>query len=207
MEEKIAQWKRRPVSWSQISSFEYDPEQWFKRYFLGEESTSPELEFGKKVGKLLETDPTFLPQIKRQSKMEHEFKCEFKGMELIGYADSFCTITNKKMEEYKSGVKLWDQKRVDEHGQITQYALMHFVMTKIPPEELEITLWWMPTKREESGDFKVKISFIEPIEKNIKMFHTKRTMRDVLIFGERINKTRKEMEKYAKTHLQFSKDV
>lgn len=201
-QQQIKTWKERDVSWSQISSFEYSPEQWFKKYIMGDEqSTSAEMTFGSMIGKKLETDPTFLPQIERHSKMEHEFKCKFGKLKLVGYADSFCTITGKKLNEFKTGVKEWDQKRVDFHGQLTMYCLMHYIMTKIKPEELDITLWWMPTKKTESGDFNHVIEFVEPIEKNIKMFKTKRTMADILNFGARINRVYKEMELYAKNHL------
>lgn len=200
-EQQIKRWKERQYSWSQHSSFKYDPEQWYQKYILGIESPkTPELEFGSMVGKKLETDQTFLPQIKRNNVMEHEFRCMFNGIELVGYADSFCTITNKELQEYKTGVKPWDQKRVDEHGQITMYLLMHYLITKTRPEDLDITLWWMPTKRQENGDFTVEISFIEPIEKNIKFFKTKRTMKDILSFGVEIKKTYKKMELYALSH-------
>ena len=200
-QEQIIKWLERDVSWSQVSSFEYSPEQWFKKYILDEEQfKSPEMEFGSLVGKKLETDPTFLPQIERHSKMEHEFKCKFGELKLIGYADSFCTITSKKLAEYKTGVKPWDKKRVDDHGQLTQYCLMHYLMTKTRPEDLEITLWWMPTKRSETGDFNVKIEFVEPIEQNIKIFKTKRSMKDILNFGVRINKVYAQMREYAENH-------
>ena len=200
--EQIEKWKNRDYSWSQHSSFKYDPEQWFRKYILGIESPkTAELEFGSTIGKKLETDPTFLPQIKRHSKMEHEFKCKLGNITLVGYADSFCTITDKKLEEYKTGVKPWDQKRVDEHGQLTMYALMHYLITKTRPEDVEIKLWWMPTRRVENGDFTVEIKFIEPIEENIKSFSTKRTMKDILNFGAEIKKVYRQMELYAIAHV------
>lgn len=199
--EQINNWKKRDYSWSQHSSFLYDPEQWYKKYILCIESPkTPELEFGSMVGKKLEKDPTFLPQIKRHSKMEHDFRCIFQGIPLVGYADSFCTITNKKLEEYKTGVKEWNQKRVDEHGQLTMYLLMHYLITKTRPEDVDIHLWWMPTRRIENGDFTVKIEFVEPIEENIKSFKTKRTMKDILSFGAEIKKVYRQMELYAIAH-------
>lgn len=212
-------WKKRPLSWSAISSFEYDPEQWYQKYIVhgpcirGDEKTgfcfiakmysfvcpviakSKEMDFGSLIGKKLETNPKFLPIVPRHNKMEHEFKCKFGKLELVGYSDSFCLITLKKLAEYKTGKKAWDQKRVDEHGQLTMYLLMHYLITKIKPEDMEeIMLVWMPTQ--DNGDF--SISFIEPIEKNIKIFYTKRTMMDILQFGKRINSVVKQMEEYAK---------
>ena len=218
--EKIYDWKDRPLSWSAISSFEWDPEQWYQRYVVHGAckratdttpaycmitlcndpdcpaiKTSPEMIFGSTIGKKLETDPKFLPQVPRHSKMEHEFKCPFKGVRagLVGYADSFCRITDKKLAEYKTGKKAWDQLRADLHGQLTMYLLMNYILKKIRPEDVEIMLIWMPTK--DNGDF--SISFIEPIEKHIKIFYTKRTMMDILQFGKRINTVYAAMEKYA----------
>lgn len=187
-------WKKRAVSWSFISSFEYSPEQWYDRYVLClPTQQTNEMLFGSTIGKKLETDPTFLPQIQRHSKMEHPFEnIKFGNLVLVGYADTFCDITFKKLDEFKTGKKAWDQKRVDNHGQIDMYLLMNWIKNKIKPEEVAVRLWWMPTQ--DNGDF--SISFVEPIEKNIKVFTTKRTMRDIMNFGLRIRKVYAEMEKY-----------
>ena len=194
---KLTYNKSRPLSWSAISSFHYDPEQWYRKYVLREEDLpSQEMIFGKIIGSKLENDPTFLPQIPRHSKMEHGWTVVYKGIKLTGFADSFCTKTNKKLLEFKTGKKAWDQKRVDEHGQLTMYCLMNFITNKIKPEEMEIQLVWMPTK--ETGDF--KISFVEPIEKNIKIFTTKRTTLDMLKFIQYILDTTQQMEDYCKLH-------
>lgn len=189
--------KTRPLSWTAISSFQYNPEQWYKKYVLGEDlGTSREMKFGKIVGKKLETDLKYLPQIPRHSKMEHPFKVMFGKIPMTGYADTFCDKTNRKLAEYKTGKKPWTQKRVDEHGQIDMYCLMNLITNKIRPEDVEITLAWMPTQ--DNGDF--SISFVEPIEKNIKIFRTKRTTTQILNFGAFINQIYKEMEKYAQEH-------
>jgi len=190
--------KKRPLSWSAYSSFHYNPEQWFQNYVIGnKEPPSPEMIFGSKVGKRLETDPTFLPMIPRHKKMEHPFNVVFSGIPLVGYADSFCTVTDRKLGEFKTGKKAWDQKRVDEHGQLTMYCLMHYITTKVPPEEVEITLAWMPTM--ENGSF--EICFVEPIEQNIKLFKTKRTTKQVLEFGVSIKNTVLLMQQYCDNHL------
>ena len=188
----------RPLSWSSISSWEWNKEDWAKKYLDGiEQPSNPEMEFGKKVGKRLETDPTYLPMIPRRSKMEHPFNVSLSGIKLTGYADTFCTVTFKAGDEYKTGVKPWDQKRVDEHGQITMYLLMNYITNKIKPEDVEFALHWMPTVRKESGNFEVVIDFVPDIENNIKHFKTKRTMVDILKFAAYIKKTYKAMQKYA----------
>lgn len=210
-------WKKRPVSWSMISSFEYDPEQWYQKYVVHGPctkefcfiykitppsgcpvvSSSKEMEFGKVIGKKLETNPKFLPMIERHNKMEHPFEnIKFGKLILVGYADTFCDITFKKLDEFKTGKRAWDQKRVDEHGQLTMYCLMNYLNNKIRPEDVVIKLIWMPTQ--DNGDF--SISFVEPIEKNIKIFYTKRTMMHILQFGKRINSVFKQMQIYAASH-------
>lgn len=195
-QELYNKWKNRPLSWSQISSFEYDPEQWYQNYFLGIKSKpNEEMLFGSKVGHRLEKDLEYLPMIARERHMEYEFKATFDGIQLIGYADSFCD-EKKSLLEYKSGVKPWDKKRVDTHGQLDMYLFMYYLTTKVKPEEVSITLYWMPTVRKESGDFTVTIDFVDDIENNIKSFSTKRTMSDILNFGIRIKNTIKEMESY-----------
>ena len=199
-EERLAKWKARDLSWSQISSFEYDPEQWYRSYWLGQKDPpSPEMLFGSKIGKQLEKDPDFLPMIPRESVMEYKFEAEFNGLKLIGYADSFCDDV-LRLREYKSGVKAWDQKRVDNHGQVTMYCFMKYLKDKVKPEEIFCSLHWMPTRRIENGDFTVAIDFVPNIEENIQHFETKRTMRDVLEFGTRIKKVIKEMEKFGMSH-------
>lgn len=189
----------RPLSWSNISSWQYDKEQWAKKYLLLiKDPPSREMIFGSMVGKKLETDPTFLPQIERLSKMEHPFNVSFSGIKLVGYADSFCTDTNKKLREFKTGKKDWDQKRADEHGQLTMYVMMNMIATKVPPEEVDIALYWMPTV--ELEDF--SISFVPDIEKNIKCFKTKRTTQDVMVFAANLRRIYKEMEEYALSYQQ-----
>jgi len=183
----------RPLSWSAISSFEYNPEQWFRRYVLKEkQEESAEMKFGKEIGKKLETDPTFLPSIKRFSKMEHPFSATLDGIKMVGYADSFCDKTFKFLAEYKTGKREWTQERVDNHGQINMYLLMNWLINKIDPKDVETTLYWMPTQ--DFGNF--DISFVKDIEKNIKSFITKRTMTDILKFSIRIQDTVKKMQEY-----------
>lgn len=191
--------KSRPLSWSAISSFEYDKEQWYKKYILKEqqEITAP-LTFGKNIADKIEagTSEDEVPGllIKLQTKKEHPFKCFFNDIELVGYADAFDDVTFKILDEVKTGKKPWDKKRVDEHGQLTMYCLMNWIMNKVRPEDVKITLHWIPTQ--ENADF--TISPVLPVQ--IYSFSTKRTMNDILQFGMRIKKVRQEMELFCLTH-------
>lgn len=219
-EELWEKWKARDFSWSQISAFEYDPEQWFRCYFKGKKDPhSPEMLFGSKVGKLIEKDPDYLPEIPRIGVMEFEFRAthvrtidtgkkdkkgnpvyEYEDIRLVGYADSFC-IENLVLHEYKTGVKAWDRKRVALHGQITMYLYMLYLNFDIDPSLVSCNLHWMPTTKKEkyekgTGDLKVTIDFVEPFA--LLSFPTKRTLTEVLKFGGRINDNISAMEKFAK---------
>lgn len=191
--------KKRAMSWSQISSFEYDKEQWYRKYVLKiRPETSAAMEFGSKIGKQIETDPDYLPEIPRQKVMEYEFKAKYKGITLTGFADAF---DDEKflLEEYKTGKwqKPWTQKRVDSHGQITMYLFMKWLCEKIPPERFTCRLHWLPTDHnEEDGT----VRFLKPIEKHIKHFRTKRTMKDLREFAQRLETVVASMDRYCEVH-------
>lgn len=183
--------KKRPLSWSAISSFEYDPAQWYNRYVLKlDEPASPEMEFGKIMGERLAADNAFMPQVPRGSLYEYELKAKFGKIPLIGYIDSY--VPHRRLEEYKTGKRAWDQTRADGHGQITMYLLMVYLMYKVNPDQVRCRIHWLPTKS--NGDF--SIDFID--SKDCVTFETKRTMRDILMFGKRINNVYKLMEEYCK---------
>lgn len=183
--------KNRPLSWSAISSFEYDQEQWYKRYILNEkEPPSREMLFGKTVGERLASDPSYLPEVPRLPVFEKELRVMFGVLPLVGFVDAWCP-DSLHLKEYKTGKKAWDQKRADTHGQIDMYLLMLYITYRIRPEDVTCHLHWMPTQ--ENGDF--SISFVSPFR--VESFKTKRTMTDILLFGARIKKTVEDMHSYA----------
>ena len=180
----------RPLSWSAKSSFDWSPEQWYDRYILAKvEEPTEEMKFGKLVGERLASDPSFMPHIPRLGTYEYELRCTLGKIPLIGFMDDFKAPRN--MSEFKTGVKLWDQPRADSHGQIDMYLLQHYLINKVKPEDMKVNIYWMPT--EKTGDFKIR--FVD--EKDVKVFPTHRTMRQILEFGVRINQTVKAMELYA----------
>jgi len=183
---------KRPLSWSQLSSFTWDKEQWYQSYILGNRTpANKQMLFGSKIGKMLELDPNYLSrQIPRLGTMEYAYAVKFNGFRMIGYADSQNEKTNTEMDEYKTGVAPWTQKRVDEHGQLTMYAMMNMIQNQVQPEDLTMRLYWLPTA--EQGDF--SIDFAQPFR--VERFETKRTMQQVIAFGAYINRTIKEMDEY-----------
>lgn len=193
----IQKWKARDFSWSQLSSFEYDPEQWYTRYVLGQkDEPTNEMLFGRDLATALETNTCNIPDLvkKLPFKKEHPFKVKFGDMTLVGFADDFDHESFLHLNEVKTGKAPWTQKRADEHGQFDMYLLMNYITNKIRPEEVACSLHWVPTKQ--NGDF--SISFVEPIV--VHTFSTKRTMQDILVFGTRINRVYKEMGEYIKNH-------
>ena len=185
---------KRPLSWSAISSFLYDKEQWYSKYILGiKETPSAEMLLGKEIGERLATDTSYLPQVPRLPHFEYKLETTYEGIPLIGYIDSFCPV-ERKLLEFKSGKKAWDQERVDNHDQISMYLFLYNLMTGTPPEEIKCGLIWLPTM--ETGDF--KISLIEPVK--ARLFLTRRRRVDIEHFGVKLIKTWKAMQKYCEEH-------
>lgn len=185
--------KDRPLSWSAISSFEYDPEQWYKKYVLGEAVTeTKEMVWGKMVAESFGTDKPLAP-VEIYPVVEHKMAVIFNKMKLIGYIDTYDPATHN-FREYKTGKKPWTQDRANEHGQLKMYALMLYVSHKVTPDKYTIFLDYIPTK--ENGDFSV--DFVKPIK--VHSFQVHLTMQDILRFAARINETVKAMEAYAQKH-------
>jgi hypothetical protein len=182
--------EERPLSWSAINSFEYDPEQWFNNYVRGIKASSKEMTFGSMIDKKLQEDPTFLPHVPRYPILQHDMSARLGKIPLRGVADAY-DPTIPALRDYKTGKKLWDQKRANDTGQLTMYCLLLHLTDKVKPEHVKLFIDWLPTQ--DSEDLKT-ISLID--EKDIKTFETRRSMRDVLEFGVRINAVLKSMQMY-----------
>jgi|SRR3990167_3464973 len=183
----------RPLSWSQISSFEWNPEDWYSRYILGEKQaeTGP-LIFGKKIGERLATDLAFLPEVPRYKHMEKKFIGKIGDIELIGFLDSFCPNTLSILEfKTSSNKNRWNQKKAEEHGQLSFYCLLVWLNHGKLPEKCH--LCYLPCR--ETGSFDIELTG-EPVQ----IFEVKKTAVDVLKFGNYIKDVRKKMIKYAEEH-------
>lgn len=183
----------RPLSWSAISSFDWSAEQWYDKYILGIETTSPEMTFGSYVDKRLQTDPTYLPHVPRYPYMQHKMKTVFDGIPLTGVPDGLnFDTTPKELIDYKTGKSPWTQKKADETGQLTMYLLLLYLTEGMRPEEFDCAILWLPTAY--AKDF--KIDFRRPEDPELITFDTKRTMLDILKFGQRIKDTYALMQRY-----------
>lgn len=186
-------WQDRPFHWSQIASFEFNPDQWYKQYYLGiEPKPSREIIFGNMVDEKIQKDPTFIPEIERYPIQQHQMSVVFNGIKLRGTADHF-DREGRRLKDDKTGKKEWDQKRADETGQLSMYLLLLYITEKIKPEEMTCYIDWLPTV--ERGDFTIQFRDDPPKPISLK---TKRTMKDILLFGAKIHKIRKEMLDYIK---------
>jgi len=181
--------ERGGLSWSAISSFEWDKEQWYQSYILNIRQESKELTFGNYVDKELQNNPKFLPEVERYPVMQHEMRIMFDGVPLVGFADGY--DPGKTLADYKTGKKAWTKKRADETGQLTMYALMLYLIEKVKPADMTFRIVWLPTA--EHGDFSIGFREWPP---KVQIFNTKRTMLDILQFGQRIKKTLGEMQEY-----------
>ncbi len=200
----------RPLSWSAISSFKWNKQQWYRKYVLKEiPEITPELEFGKAVDLKIQEDPTYLPAIVRYPVMQHEMRTVYDGIPLLGFSDTFrpadskqelrgFAVTPPAVRDYKTGKKPWTQARADETGQLTMYLGMLYLMDGMRPEDVECYIDWMPTHIVEG-----KIAFIK--EGDVHTFKTKRSMKQVLEFFQLIKDTWAEMEEYATREM--SKDM
>lgn len=181
------------LSWSMVSSWQYDPEQWYRQYVLGERSKpNPAMTAGILIGDRWVYDPTFLPEVERPEIFEHNLTANIGGITITGHIDGLHLKKKKKLQELKTTVSKtkWNKQSVRDWGQITFYCLLLYIHYKIKPEDLEIELIYVPC--EENGDFEIKQSGKAVV------IPTERTMQDVLQFGVFLKKIYKEMSDYCK---------
>lgn len=173
------------------------------KYYRGiEEPPTPAMLYGSKFGKMVEKnedtdDPrinALRPFCPRYEVMEFKLEAVLEAKEgkipLLGYLDTSHADPTKGYREYKTGVKPWTQKRVDEHGQITFYHLMAFLKYGGIPEKTHLD--WFETMIE--GDKTVMTG---------RHFHfaTTRTMSQILGMAARIKQTALEISEDYSSYL------
>lgn len=173
-------------SWSQLNLWEKSKNEYIKRYFEGKKGfTTKEMFYGSKIGKALETQNFFdlsqneqsaVVQIDRADAYEKKIILSKEvtglGVDLLMYIDA--VFDSGGIDEYKTGKKAWDQKRVDEHGQLDFYAYGYYLETKTIPE---VNLHWIETE-----NVKDKIQATGRVEKFTRVI----TMDDIKAIEKRI---------------------
>lgn len=192
--------KTRPLSWSAYNTFnDYGPKKWYDSYILGIRQSSKEMTFGNIIDKKLQDDPTFMPHVPRYSILQHRMKAKLGKIPLIGVADTY-EPSIPALDDYKTGKTPWNQKRADETGQLTFYAILLYLTEGIRPEEVDFGIHWLPTQDmadPENPPESMSDMIIGLVDENdVKTFRTKRTMLQMLDFGKKINETVDKMEQY-----------
>ena len=197
-EEIIQNFINTKISYSSISAFCYDRENWFKRYFLKEKIKETEIiKLGQKIDSDYKKNKIEIPKLKFENKnKEIQFDLPYLNLygekvplKITGFLDGFEEINETKIKAMEMKTRLstsrkWDQARVDKHKQITLYSLGLYLQDKIEPENQE---WF----------------FIEYVEKNKipNILKTKRTKKECLEYAVDIISIHKQMISYLKLKL------
>ncbi len=133
------------LSYSAINTWLHSPEQYGKLYFDGTPFIeSPEILFGGKIGRLLETHDESMSHILQYAVPEQELRFSVDGVNILGFIDSFSPERNAILE-YKTGKQPWTQARVNKHLQLDIYSLG--VETLFGRVEDLCHLIWMQTEQ------------------------------------------------------------
>ena len=191
MENIFERFYKRPLSHSQISAFEYSPAKWYDSYVLGvKEPPNHEMLAGSRIGDLIGTPDSPIPDLTPPGVKEFEMRAEFEGMRLIGFADHYCTDTLVLHENKTSPNKSrWSKKKVDEHKQLTMYALLLNLKYDVEPEDIDMYINFIPLTI-------IGLDY-QPLL-NWRQFKTKRTKQDLEDYKKHIVRIVELMNEYDK---------
>jgi hypothetical protein len=181
----------RPLSHSQLSSFAYSPEGWYRSYILNErEPANEEMKFGNRIGDAIGTPDSPIPELTPPGIKEYPLYGEIEGIKLIGYADHLCDQT-WTLHENKTSYKAsrWNQSKVDTHPQLTMYAYLINHTHGVPPEEVTMYLNFIQARHVGVG-----YQLHEP--PRWQQFTTKRTQADLASYRDYVLVTVEAMQRY-----------
>lgn len=193
---------RKHLSWSAIDLWQKDPREYQRVYFLGEERfTNAAMQYGSKFAHAMETGEATDPVIATAAllvprydvseyKLSAELKTEEGKIPLLGFLDTSHSDPADGFREYKTGSQPWTQRRVDNHGQLTLYALM--VYLKHHRQVQRMHLDWLPT---EKTDGRIVLTG------EIRSFSTERSMTDILAMAALVRRTAYEISAAYTRHL------
>lgn len=182
---------REHISWSQLNTWEKGEEYFYKVYIAGEKFENKEMAFGSKIAESLEGKisceegrfcKTYLPKM---PKKEYEIRIDFEDVPILVKMDAF---HDKKLivDEYKTGRNPWTQKKVDNHGQLTMYAMAVWKKYgKIP----DLRLFWIPTGLNDNNE--VILTGEIPYE-----FKTERSFKDFAVMYKRLKNAWQGINKF-----------
>jgi hypothetical protein len=178
----------RPLSYSQLASFEYSREDWFDNYVLGKRTPpTPEMLIGTKLGDLIGTDDNPIEGLNPPGQKEYPVEAELEGIRLVGFIDHFCPNMLVLHENKTSpNKKRWTQRKADEHHQLTMYALMLNMRDGIEPEDIEMWLNFIP----------VELVGVTYKPTTWRAFETRRTKQHLEAYKQYIMRTVEAMDEY-----------
>jgi len=139
---------KRPLSFSQLSTWEYSQEEWMDRYILGKKfEGNPATRFGSEIGDAIGTPDSPVPDLNPPGVKEYRLTGEIEGIKLVGYADHYCPDTLELHENKTSdNPKRWTTRKANTHRQIDMYLLLLNLTEGIPPEHVTCYLNFIQTK-------------------------------------------------------------
>lgn len=197
------------LSWSQMNTLE-NSERRYVGIYLGNETVpiNRGMAFGRTVAESLDEDkPTEDPVLDLVlARIPNIGPTEFaigdphgtdpvmlNGVPLFMRLDRFNMRTKRQAHEYKTGIGKWTQKMVDESGQITFYFSGIFAKYGIRPEDIDFSLFYIPTRYDGQGRIECVGDIVE--------FKTKRTMVDIMAMSARQKKAWKRIQELSIEHL------
>lgn len=183
--------KNRPLSWSQLSSFQYSPEQWYSSYILGiREPANSLMLAGSRIGDAIGTPDSPVPELVPPGIKEYAVGVEIDGIKMIGYFDHFCPDTIVLNENKCSDKKnRWTQKLADKHKQIDMYLLLLMEHGSIKPEDVQCWLNFILLDH-------IGVGYGVHNPPVLKRFRTDRTTAQILEFKDEIKQTIELMQQY-----------
>lgn len=202
IEPRAIRFRKRPLSHSQLSSWEYSKEQWYDNYILRKpRGTSTAMQAGSIIGDSIGTPQSLVPSLAPPGVKEYPLTCQLGDIYLIGYADHWCPDTLELNEnKTTTNAKKWTQGTADRHPQLTMYALMLFLRHNIRPED--VTMYLNSIRVIEGPDLRYYL----PNPPEVKRIATKRTAEQVADYVNYIHQTVADMEAYveARTNADLS---
>lgn len=188
----------RPLSWSQLSSFQYNPADWYDTYVLGKRSAPNSLMLaGSRIGDAIGTDHSPVPDLVPPGDKEYPLNITIDGIKMVGYLDHYCPSTLVLNENKCSDTKgRWTQGKVDKHKQIDMYLLLLMHHDGMTPEQVECWLNFILLNH-------VGVGYTVPNPPVVKRFRTERTTKQVQTFLDEIKQTVELMHQYIDSRSQL----
>jgi hypothetical protein len=209
----LERFNKRPLSYSQLSSWEYSKEEWYDNYILNKRTVpNASMIAGNVIGDLIGTPKSPIKELVDIGTKEYPLTARLGDIKMIGFIDGYNPDTKVLHENKTSATKYrWNQRKADEHGQLTMYALMLFLSRQVAPEDITMYLNYIPViknqkPRKEFADLPLYLCDENTCEDHIalpnppifKQFETRRTTQQVRDYIDYIHTTVAKMDDYIK---------